>query len=74
MNSSPLPRYINEREVAQITGFALATLRNHRFLRKGIPYHKYGRKIMYLLVDVLQFMELHRVNFTDEDSPLRESR
>lgn len=33
-------QYLKEREVAKLTGFALSTLRNNRFLGKGIPFRK----------------------------------
>jgi len=57
-----IPQYIDEREVARITGFALSTLRNNRFKGVGIPYSRImGRSIRYRLQDVLDFMESHRV-------------
>ena len=34
--------YLNEKEVAAITGRALSTLRNERFMRRGIPYAVVG--------------------------------
>jgi Helix-turn-helix domain len=55
------PRYIDEQEVARITGRALSTLRNDRFCRKGIPYYKVGRSVRYRLDDVVQFMESCRI-------------
>ena len=33
--------YLNEKEVAVLTGRALSTLRNERHLRNGFPYLKY---------------------------------
>jgi phage terminase Nu1 subunit (DNA packaging protein) len=56
-----IPQYIDEKEVARITGRALSTLRNERFNRRGIPYAKVGRSIRYRLDDVIQFMESCRV-------------
>jgi hypothetical protein len=55
------PRYIDEQEVARISGRALSTLRNERFNRRGIPYYKVGRSVRYNLQDVIDFMEAHRV-------------
>jgi hypothetical protein len=55
------PKYIDEQEVAKITGRALSTLRNERFNRCGIPYYKIGRSVRYSLQDVIDFMEAHRV-------------
>ena len=57
-------RYLNEVQVAEMTGRALSTLRNERFARCGIPYIKIGRSVRYGLEDVVQFME-SRKNMTD---------
>jgi hypothetical protein len=54
-------RFIDEREVAKITGRALSTLRNERALRKGIPYYKVGRSVRYSIEDVMDFMEIHKI-------------
>jgi hypothetical protein len=54
-------RYIDEQEVARITGRALSTLRNERFQRRGIQYYKIGRSVRYCLADVIEFMEKHRI-------------
>jgi hypothetical protein len=54
-------RYIDEQEVARITGRALSTLRNERFQRRGIQYYKIGRSVRYRLADVIEFMEKHRI-------------
>jgi hypothetical protein len=56
-----IPKYIDEREVANITGFALSTLRNNRFKGEGISYVKVGRSVRYNLEDVVMFMEAHRI-------------
>ena len=54
-------RYIDEREVARITGRAVQSLRNDRFVGKGFPYVKVGRSVRYNLAEVLEWMERHRV-------------
>jgi hypothetical protein len=59
-------KYLNEREVAAITGRAVSTLRNERFMRKGLPYLKIaGRSIRYKTEDVIAFMEGRRVSFEE---------
>jgi len=58
-------RYLKEKEVAELTGLALQTLRNWRLLRKGPPYCKVGRSVRYPLAEVYSFMEKRRVNVTD---------
>ena len=60
-----IPTYINEHEVARITGRALSTLRNERFNRRGIPYYKVGRSVRYSLGDVIQYMECRKIQTDD---------
>ena len=56
-------RYLSEREVSKITGFALQTLRNHRHVSLGIPYLVIGkRSIRYLPADVTAYMERTRIS------------
>ena len=62
---SESPRYISEKEVSQITGLALPTLRNWRFKRIGISYSKVGRSVRYSMSDVLDYMDSRKVR-TDE--------
>jgi len=39
----------------------LSSLRNDRFIERGIPYIKIGRSVRYSLEDVLRFMEEHKI-------------
>ena len=58
--------YLNEMEVAALTGRAISTLRNERFMRKGLPYLKIaGRSIRYKTEDVIAFMEGRRITFDE---------
>ena len=54
-------KYINEKEVSEITGIALSTLRNSRFRRTGINYYKIGRSCKYRYEDVIAFMENRKI-------------
>jgi predicted DNA-binding transcriptional regulator AlpA len=54
-------RYINENQLADLTGIALSTLRNNRSKGQGIPYIKLGRSVRYDLQDVIEFMEAHKI-------------
>ena len=56
--------FLTETEVSRMTKIALPTLRNQRFRCMGIPYHKVGRSVRYLLEDVLQYMASKRVNIS----------
>ncbi len=58
--------YLNEKEVSQLTGRAVSTLRNERFMRKGLPYLKVGgRSIRYKTEDVIAYMEGRRISFDE---------
>ena len=54
-------QYLTEKQVSTITGRALSTLRNERFLGKGIPYIKIGKSVRYKYNDVIDFMEARRI-------------
>jgi predicted DNA-binding transcriptional regulator AlpA len=54
-------RYINEKVVAEKTGYSLATLRNWRHLGKGPNYVKVGKSVRYPLKDLVEFMESHKI-------------
>ena len=54
-------KYVDEKVVSQVTGFALSTLRNYRFANQGPPYCKIGRAVRYRLDEVYQWMENQKV-------------
>lgn len=54
--------YLDESAVAGITGLSKRTLQNWRFMRKGPPYRKVGRRVFYRLEDIVAFMESRVVN------------
>ena len=54
-------KWITEKEVAEMTGRAVQTLRNDRCKCKGIPYSKIGASIRYKVDDVVEFMNACRV-------------
>ena len=53
--------YLTEREVSQLTGRALSTLRNDRQMNSGFPFVKWGRFIRYPRKDVIAFMEERKI-------------
>ena len=58
--------FLNEKEVAAVTGRAVSTLRNERHLRRGFPYLKIGRRsVRYKLTDILTSMEARRISFEE---------
>ncbi|MEW6444372.1 MAG: helix-turn-helix domain-containing protein [bacterium] len=68
-------QYLTEKQVSEMTGRALQTLRNERHLCRGIPYVKVGRSIRYSLEDVIGFMETRKVRTQDSPyTPLERGR
>ncbi|MDA8163334.1 MAG: helix-turn-helix domain-containing protein [Desulfobacteraceae bacterium] len=59
-------RWMQEREVAAMTGIAVSTLQNDRYLGQGLPYVKVGRSVRYRLKDVVDWMESRTVTPTGE--------
>mgnify|MGYP001770117880 CR=1 FL=1 len=58
--------YLTEQEVSAITGRAISTIRNERFMRKGLPYYKIGgRSVRYKSEDVISYMESRRISFDE---------
>jgi len=56
MNPMPLKTYLDDREVSVLTGISRRTLQNWRWLRKGFPYLKVGRRCLYYKPDIEQYM------------------
>ena len=54
-------QYLPETLVSEITGMSVATLRNHRWLGKGIPYIKIGRTVRYQESEILAYLDKLKV-------------
>jgi predicted DNA-binding transcriptional regulator AlpA len=52
-----LESLLDEREVAQITGESVATLRRNRLLGKGCPHVKLGALVRYKPSDLRDYIE-----------------
>ncbi len=61
MNPNTNKRYLNEKQVAELTSLSLAKLRNDRLYNRGIPYIKLNKSVRYSLEDVLGYMDGHKV-------------
>ena len=64
-------RYLKEKEVSELTGIAIQTLRNQRASKHPdtIPYIRIGKKIIrYDPRDVFEFMELHKVSLKPSEN------
>jgi len=53
---------LNEHEAAKAVGKSVQTLRNDRHLRRGCPYVKLGRSVRYLLSDIQNYLQKHRID------------
>jgi len=66
MTHQNAPRYLTEKQVAVITGFAVQTLRNWRHRGVGPVYCKVNRAaIRYPWGDLLSYMDEQRVITAD---------
>jgi hypothetical protein len=55
------PVYLNDRDAAAFIAMRPQTLRNWRQDNKGPPYIKVGRAVRYSVVDLIAYMEAHKV-------------
>ena len=59
--SNQKPKYLTDRQVSEMTGIGLQTLRNHRMQGKGLCYRKLEKSVRYLESEVIEFMESRRI-------------
>lgn len=58
------------RDLADLTGYSICTLNNHRSLRTGFPFIKVGRSIRYRMSDVAQYLEALKATYAEGTEPL----
>lgn len=56
-----LPAVSTGKQVAAVLGTTEAALSQERYLHRGIPYTKIGRRVRYLRPDVIAYLAHHRV-------------
>jgi len=56
-----LPPVATAKEVANLLGTTEASLAQDRYLNKGLPWTRIGRRVRYLRVDVLKFLVNNRI-------------
>ena len=54
-------RAMDEHEVAFLIGKSVQSLRNDRYLGKGVTYFKVGRSVRYRRGEVLKWLEAQRI-------------
>ncbi len=62
MKIIPEQQFLTEKEVAELTGPAVPTLRNDRHKSRGFPYHKIYGSVRYRLADILASMDKCRID------------
>lgn len=56
-----LPPVATGKHVAAVLGTSEAALSQERYLHRGIPYTRIGRRVRYLRSDVIKFLATNRV-------------
>jgi len=56
------PRYVPTREAAKIRCQSEGTLCNERSRGTGPPYIKVGRRVLYDIEDIYEFMRKHKID------------
>ena len=52
---------MDEKQVSELTGVSVQTLRRNRLAAKGIPYLRLGRLVRYRIADILAYLDSCRV-------------
>ena len=61
-----MKEYLTPGEVQEIYGLSMKWLANQRWAKKGIPYIKTGRKVLYKKEDVEAFLEGRKIKVNQE--------
>ena len=56
-----LHNYLNENQVSERLGVSVKLLRKHRWEGKGLPYVKFGARVLYAEPEVVEFLQKHRI-------------
>ncbi|OCB21290.1 hypothetical protein A5674_03230 [Mycobacterium malmoense] len=62
MAEMSLPTVATARQLADFLGTTEASLAQDRYLRRGVPYTRVGRRIRYLREDVMKYLQANRIN------------
>lgn len=58
---SELPEFLTTKQLAEWLGVSQQSLATDRYLGQGIPYIKIGKRVRYTKADVLDFLNVNRV-------------
>ena len=56
-----LQNYLNEKQVAKRLGVSVKLLQKHRWESKGLPYTKFGARVIYSEPEVVEYLQKHRI-------------
>ena len=56
-----LHNYLNENQVSERLGVSVKILRKHRWEGKGLPYVKFGARVLYAEPEVVEYLQEHRI-------------
>ena len=56
-----LHNYLNENQVPERLGVSVKLLRKHRWEGKGLPYVKFGARVLYAEPEVVEYLQKHRI-------------
>lgn len=60
--ANPPSKYLNEKEVSELTGIAVKTLQSWRWQRVGPPFVKLQSAVRYPYVDLLDYLESNKTH------------
>ena len=56
-----LQNYLSENQVSERLGVSVKLLRKHRWEGKGLPYVKFGARVLYAEPEVVEYLQEHRI-------------
>lgn len=56
-----IPMVLTARQLADLLSTTEQSLAQDRYLNRGVPYTRVGRRIRYLRADVLNFLSANRI-------------
>ena len=56
-----LHNYLNENQVSERLGVSVKQLRKHRWEGKGLPYVKFGARVLYAEPEVVEYLQKHLI-------------
>ena len=59
-------RYLNEKQLEKLTGRSIKSLQRDRLKGEGIPYIKFGAKVLYDMQDIEAWMNSRKYQSTSE--------